>query len=95
MDFDAVVLLFLFNKHCPIMKEIGLKDSSRDLQANCAISFCFYLYLMLYACAARFDVTENFEKFLVFEVKALFRGKNFLDFATCHFRLFMANIVYS
>ena len=34
---------------------------SRDLQLNCVISFYFCLYLiMLYACAARFDVTENF-----------------------------------
>jgi hypothetical protein len=23
----------------------------------------FYLYLMFYACAARFDMTGNFEKF--------------------------------
>ena len=30
---------------------------------NCANSFCFYVYLMLHACAARFDVTENLEKF--------------------------------
>jgi len=43
-----------------------LKISSRDLQTNCAISFCFYLYLMLHACAVRFDVTRNLEKFLVF-----------------------------
>jgi hypothetical protein len=39
---------------------------SHDLQANCAISFCFHLYLMLHACAARFDVTKNFKKFLIF-----------------------------
>ena len=30
---------------------------------NCANSFCFHVYLMLHACAARFDVTENLEKF--------------------------------
>jgi hypothetical protein len=30
------------------------------------ISFCFYLYLMLHACAVRFDVTEKLENFLVF-----------------------------
>ena len=29
------------------------------------ISFCFHLYLMLYACVVRFDVTKNLEKFLV------------------------------
>jgi hypothetical protein len=44
------------------------KDTSRDLQANCAISFYFRLYLMLHACASRFNVTGNFEKFLVFGV---------------------------
>jgi hypothetical protein len=31
---------------------------------NCAISFCFYVYLMHHACAARFDVMENLENFL-------------------------------
>jgi len=45
---------------------IRLKKSSRDLQTNCVISFCFYLYLIFYVCAAKFDVTRNFEKFLVF-----------------------------
>ena len=45
------------------MDYLGLKDSSRQLQANCVISYSFYLYLMLYACAARFDVTKNLENF--------------------------------
>ena len=54
---------FVFGKNCPIMDYLGLKDSSRQLQANCAISYFFYLHLMLYACAARFDVTENLEFF--------------------------------
>ena len=45
------------------MDYLGLKDSSRQLQANCAISYSFYLHLMLYACAVRFDVTENLENF--------------------------------
>jgi len=48
------------------MDQLGSKDSSHNLQANCAISFYFCLYLMLHACALRFDVTENLEKFLVF-----------------------------
>ena len=39
---------------------------SRDLQANCVISFYFCLYLVLHTCAARFDVTENLEIFLDF-----------------------------
>jgi len=65
LDFDTVALSFLFNKYYPII-ELGLKDSSRDLQTNCAISFCLHLYLMLHACAARFDVIGNLEKFLDF-----------------------------
>jgi hypothetical protein len=36
---------------------------SRKLQTNCAISYYFYIYLMLYACAASFNVTENLKNF--------------------------------
>jgi len=65
LDFDTVALSFLFDKHYPIMEQLGLKDSSRDLQVNCAISYLFYLYLMFYACAVRFDVMGNLVKFWV------------------------------
>ena len=64
--FGTVALSFLFDKHYLIMEYLGLKDSSHDLQINCAISFYFYLYLMLHACVTRFDVTGNLEKILVF-----------------------------
>ena len=47
------------------MDYLGLKDSSRQLRAKCAISYSFYLHLMLYACAARFSVTGNLEKFWI------------------------------
>ena len=50
------------------MEQLGLKDSSRDLRVKCAISFYFRLYLVLHACATRFDVTENLEKILVLGV---------------------------
>ena len=59
----TVALSFLFDKHCPIIEYLGLKDSSRGLQMNCANSFCFYVYLILHACAVRFDVTKNLENF--------------------------------
>jgi hypothetical protein len=59
----TVALSFVFGKNYPIMDYLGLKDSSRQLQANCAISYSFYLHLMLHACAARFDVTGNLENF--------------------------------
>jgi hypothetical protein len=42
---------------------IHICDSSRDLQTNCVINFCFRLYLMLHACAAKFDVTKNLDQF--------------------------------
>jgi len=45
------------------MEQLGLKNSSRNLQVNCAISYFFYLHLMFYACAVRFDVIENLVKF--------------------------------
>ena len=66
LDFNTVALLFLFDKHYLIMEQLGLKDSSCDLQVNCVISYLFYLYLMFHACAVRFDVMENLVKFLVF-----------------------------
>ena len=65
---DTVVFSFLFYKYCSIIDYWGSKDSSRDLQANSAISFCFRLYLMLHTRVIRFDMTRNLEKFLVFGV---------------------------
>jgi hypothetical protein len=29
----------LFGKYCPIMDQLGSKDSSRDFQLNCVISY--------------------------------------------------------
>jgi hypothetical protein len=35
----------LFNKYYPIMDQLGSKDSSRDFQLNCVISYFFtYIY---------------------------------------------------
>ena len=62
----TVAFLFVCEKYCSIIDQLGLKNSSRDLHANCAISFYFYLYLILHACVVRFDVTKNLENFLVF-----------------------------
>ena len=63
LDFDTVALSFLFDKYYLILEQLGLKDSSRDLQVNCTISYLFYLYLMFHAYAARFDVMGNLVKF--------------------------------
>ena len=63
LNFATVALSFVSGKYC-----LGSKDSSRDLQVNCAISFYFRLYLMLHTCVERFDVTRNLEKIFVFGV---------------------------
>ena len=43
LDFDTVALSFLFDKNYPIMEQLGLNDSSRDLQINCVISYIFFI----------------------------------------------------
>ena len=40
--------LVLFGKYCPIVDQLGSKDSSRDFQLNCVISYFFYLHLILH-----------------------------------------------
>ncbi len=42
------------------MAELGSKDSSRNLQVNCAIVF-FRVHLMFHTCVQIFDVTEKLE----------------------------------
>ena len=59
----TVALSFLFDKRYLIIEYLDLKDLSRGLQMNCANSFCFHVYLILHACAERFDVTGNLENF--------------------------------
>ena len=63
LGFAIVVFSALFDNYYLIIDLLGSKDSSRKLQVNCVISYLFYLYLMFYTCAARFDVTENLENF--------------------------------
>ena len=42
-------IFVLFGKYCPIVDQLGSKDSSRDFQLNCVISYFFYLHLILHA----------------------------------------------
>jgi hypothetical protein len=63
--FETITFLFLFDNYYSIMEY--LKDLSRDLQVNCVIKFYFFIYLMLHACALKFNVTKNFENILVLE----------------------------
>jgi hypothetical protein len=69
----TVALSFLFDKHGPII--IGSKDSSRGFQMNCANTFCFHVYLMLHACAVKFDVTGNLENFWELNKALLYCGR--------------------
>ena len=62
----TVALSFVFGKNYPIMDYLGLKDLSRQLRANCVISYSFYLYLMLHVYTVRFDVTKNLKNFWIF-----------------------------
>ena len=52
LDFDTVAFLFLFDKHYLITKQLGLKDSSRDLQVNYTISYLF-LSIFNVSCMCR------------------------------------------
>jgi hypothetical protein len=39
----------LFDKYCPIMDQLSSKDSSRDFQLNCVISYFFtYIYYFMH-----------------------------------------------
>ena len=42
-----IITFVLFDKYCPIVDQLGSKDSSRDFQLNYVISF-FYLHLIFH-----------------------------------------------
>jgi hypothetical protein len=48
----------LFNKYCPIVDQLGSKDSSRDFQQNCVISY-FFTYINTPYKQLKIDVTER------------------------------------
>jgi hypothetical protein len=52
-ELDEYYYFFLFGKYCPTVDQLGSKDSSRDFQLNCVISYFFYLHLLLYAWIQR------------------------------------------
>ena len=60
--------MFIVASYCQIITQLGSKDSSRNLHANCAIGSFFHPHLMLHACIQTFDVT--------------FFAKNFWDLNT-------------
>jgi hypothetical protein len=52
----------LFGKYCPIVNQLGSKDSSRDFQLNCVISY--FLPIFTISCMGlKIDVTERVKKF--------------------------------
>jgi hypothetical protein len=71
---DIIALLFLFDKY--------------KLQINYTISY-FYLYLILRACAVRFNATGNLKKFGIF----LYSSRKILAFTTVALCLYLIIIV--
>jgi hypothetical protein len=56
------IIFVLFDKYCPIVDQLGSKDSSRDFQLNCVISF--FLPTFNVACMRpKIDVMERVKKF--------------------------------
>ncbi len=47
--------MFTVTPYYQIMAQLGLKDSSRNLQVICVI--VFFLHLIFHACVLIFDVT--------------------------------------
>jgi hypothetical protein len=55
----------LFDKYCPIMDQLDSKDSSRDFQLNCVISYFFtYIYYFIHWSKDWCD-EERVKKFLL------------------------------
>ena len=83
LNFDIVAFSVVFNNYYLTINYLGSKDLFRKLQINCTISFCFRLYLLLHACAIRFDVMRNLIK--KNWVNALFRCEKILNFVVVAF----------
>jgi hypothetical protein len=64
----------LFGKYYPIVDQLGSKDSSRNFQLNCVISY-FFTYIYYFMHGSKIDVMEREWKILTFHVhlnKALY-----------------------
>jgi hypothetical protein len=55
------IIFVLFNKYCPIVNQLGSKDSSRDFQLNCVISY-FFTYINTSCKQLKIDVMERESK---------------------------------
>jgi hypothetical protein len=72
------ITFVLFGKYCPIMDQLGSKDSPRDFQLNCIISYFFtYIYYFMHGSKDWYD-GEN-EKILTFGVH-LNKAPDLLDY---------------
>jgi hypothetical protein len=59
----------LFDKYCTIVDQLGLKDSSRDFQLNCVISYFFtYIYYFMHGSKDLCDI-ERVKKKSIFKVQ--------------------------
>ena len=53
------ITFVLFDKYCPIVDQLGSKDSSRDFQLNCAISYFFLPTFNALCKRPKIDVMER------------------------------------
>jgi hypothetical protein len=51
-------IFVLFSKYCPIMDQLCSKDSSRDFQLNCIISY-FFTYIYYFMHGPKIDMMER------------------------------------
>jgi hypothetical protein len=60
-----IITLVLFGKYCPIVDQLGSKDSSRDFQLNCVINY--FLAIFNTPCKRlKIDVMKRERKILTF-----------------------------
>jgi hypothetical protein len=64
-------IFVLFGKYCPIMDQLGSKDSSRDFQLNCVISY-FFIYIYYFMHGSKDWCDGESEKISTFEVHPVF-----------------------
>jgi hypothetical protein len=61
------ITFVLFGKYCPIVDQLGSKDSSRDFQLNCVISY-FFTYIYYFMHGSKDWCDGESEKFSTFRV---------------------------
>jgi hypothetical protein len=64
MNLMNSIVFVLFSKYCPIVDQLGSRDSSRDFLLNYVISFFIYIYYFMHESKDWYD--EKSEKIETF-----------------------------